>query len=114
LYIIGQAEQQKGVVCTSLLIFFWGGGSQRFFHRLPPALRSKATSFLVGAFHCNRGREHSAFYVPLAAFPELACLSISRLKQYSIVNERTILFEHADSIYHIEDFFGLEEQWRMR
>ena len=59
----------------------------------------------------NEGRE---LYVPLAAFPELACLSISRLKQHSIVNERTILFEHADCIYHIEDFFGLEEQWRMR
>ena len=57
------------------------------------------------------GRE---LYVPLTAFPELAALSMEQLKQYSIVNERTILFEHADSIYHLEDFFGLEELWRMR
>lgn len=57
------------------------------------------------------GRE---LYVPIHFFPELQQLSLNQLKKFSILNERTILFEHADCIYHIEDFFGLEEQWRMR
>lgn len=59
----------------------------------------------------NDGRE---LYVPLRAYPELQSLSLEQLKEYSIVNQRTILFKHADSIYHLEDFFGLEELWRMR
>lgn len=59
----------------------------------------------------NDGRE---LYVPLRAYPELQSLSLEQLKKYSIINQRTILFEHADSIYHLEDFFGLEELWRMR
>ncbi len=51
---------------------------------------------------------------PLKYFPELQKLSVDKRKKYTIVDDRTILFSHADSIYHLEDFLGLENKWRQR
>lgn len=51
---------------------------------------------------------------PLKYFPELQKLSVDKRKKYTIVDDRTILFSHADSIYHLEDFIGLENKWRQR
>jgi hypothetical protein len=51
---------------------------------------------------------------PLKYFPELQKLSVDKRKKYTIVDDRTILFSHADSIYHLEDFIGLEKKWRQR
>jgi hypothetical protein len=52
--------------------------------------------------------------VPLKYFPELAKLPVEKRKKYTIVDDRTILFLHANSVYHLEDFMGLEGQWRQR
>jgi hypothetical protein len=52
--------------------------------------------------------------VPLKYFPELQKLSLQERKKYTIVDDRTILFTNSDSIYHLEDFMGLESKWRER
>lgn len=52
--------------------------------------------------------------VPLKYFPELQKLTIEERKKYTIVDDRTILFSKLDSIYHLEDFIGLESKWRQR
>jgi hypothetical protein len=52
--------------------------------------------------------------VPLKYFPELQKLSPEERKKYTIVDDRTILFAGSDSIYHLEDFMGLESKWRQR
>lgn len=52
--------------------------------------------------------------VPLKYFPELQKLSLEERKKYTIVDDRTILFSNSDSIYHLEDFMGLESKWRER
>ena len=52
--------------------------------------------------------------VPLKYFPDIQKLPVEKRKKYTIVDERSIFFNHADSIYHLEDFIGLEEKWRSR
>jgi len=41
-------------------------------------------------------------------------MSIDKRKKYTIVNDRTILFAYSDSVYHLEDFIGLEGKWQER
>jgi hypothetical protein len=52
--------------------------------------------------------------VPLKYFPDLQRLSVEKRKKYTIVDDRTILFSYSDSVYHLEDFMGLESKWRER
>ena len=52
--------------------------------------------------------------IPLKYFPELQKLSLDKRKKYTIVDDRTILFSFTNSIYHLEDFIGLESKWRER
>jgi hypothetical protein len=59
----------------------------------------------------NDGR---IFIIPLKYFPEIQKLPIAKRKKLTIVDDRTILFVHLDEVYHLEDFIGLEENWRMR
>jgi hypothetical protein len=54
------------------------------------------------------------FTIPLKYFPEIKKMSVDKRKKYTIVDDRTVLFSHSDSIYHLEDFVGLEEKWRER
>jgi hypothetical protein len=54
------------------------------------------------------------FIVPLKYFPEIKSLKTDQRKKYTIVDDRTILFSHLDSIYHLEDFIGLEAKWKER
>jgi hypothetical protein len=54
------------------------------------------------------------FIFPLKYFPELQKLSIDKRKKYTIVDDRTILFAHSDSVYHLEDFIGMEGKWQER
>ncbi len=54
------------------------------------------------------------FISPLKYFPELKNLSVEKRKKYTIVDDRTILFLYANSVYHLEDFIGLESNWRQR
>lgn len=51
---------------------------------------------------------------PLKYFPEIQKLSVDKRKKYTIVDDRTILFSYSDSVYHLEDFIGLENNWRQR
>ncbi len=52
--------------------------------------------------------------VPLKYFPELSKLPVEKRKKYTIVDDRTVLFTYSDSVYHLEDFIGLESKWRER
>ncbi len=51
---------------------------------------------------------------PLKYFPEIQKLSLDKRKKCTIVDDRTILFAYSDSIYHLEDFIGLEQNWKQR
>jgi hypothetical protein len=52
--------------------------------------------------------------VPLKYFPDLQRLSVEKRKKYTIVDDRTVLFSFSNSVYHLEDFMGLESKWRER
>ena len=52
--------------------------------------------------------------VPLKYFPDIKKLPVEKRKKYTIVDDRTILFFYSDSVYHLEDFMGLESKWRER
>ena len=52
--------------------------------------------------------------VPLKYFPEIQKMSIDKRKKYTIVDDRTILFLYSESVYHLEDFIGLENKWKQR
>lgn len=54
------------------------------------------------------------FITPLKFFPEIQKLSVDKRKKYTIVDDRTILFSYSNSIYHLEDFIGMESKWRER
>ena len=54
------------------------------------------------------------FIIPLKYFPELKKMSVDKRRKYTIVNNRTILFAYSDSVYHLEDFIGLEGKWQER
>ena len=54
------------------------------------------------------------FIIPLKYFPELQKLSVEKRKKYTIVDDSTILFAYSDSVYHLEDFIGLEGKWQER
>jgi len=51
---------------------------------------------------------------PLKYFPDLQKLSVDKRKKHTIVDGRTILFTYSDAVYHLEDFIGLEANWRKR
>jgi len=52
--------------------------------------------------------------VPLKYFPDIQKLPVEKRKKYTIVDGRTVLFAYSDSVYHLEDFMGLESKWRER
>ena len=52
--------------------------------------------------------------VPLKYFPDIQKLPVEKRKKYTIVDDRAILFSYSDSVYHSEDFMGLESKWRER
>ena len=54
------------------------------------------------------------FIIPLRHFSELQKLSVEKRKKYTILDDKTILFAYLDSVYHLEDFIGLEEKWQER
>jgi hypothetical protein len=52
--------------------------------------------------------------VPLKYFPDIQKMPVEKRKKYTIVDDRTVIFAHSDSVYHLEDFMGLESKWRER
>jgi len=59
-------------------------------------------------------KDGRVFIIPIKYFPELKKLPIEKRKKYTIVDDRTILFSNLNSVYHLEDFIGLESKWRER
>ena len=51
---------------------------------------------------------------PLKYFPALKKMSVEKRKKHTIVDDRIILFTYSDAVYHLEDFIGLEDNWRKR
>ena len=51
---------------------------------------------------------------PLKYFPDLKKLSVEKRKKHTIVDDRKILYTYSDAVYHLEDFIGLEDNWRKR
>jgi hypothetical protein len=54
------------------------------------------------------------FIIPLKYFPDIKKLPVEKRKKYTIVDDRTVLFLFSDNVYHLEDFIGLESNWRER
>jgi len=52
--------------------------------------------------------------VPLKYFPDIKRLPVEKRKKYTIVDDRTVLFIYSNTVYHLEDFMGLEIKWRER
>jgi hypothetical protein len=52
--------------------------------------------------------------VPLKYFPDIQKLPVKKRKKYTFVDDRTVLFSYSTTIYHLEDFMGLESKWRER
>ncbi len=52
--------------------------------------------------------------VPLKYFPDIKKLPVEKRKKYTIVDDRTILFFYSNTVYHLEDFMGLESKLRER
>lgn len=52
--------------------------------------------------------------VPLKYFPDIQKMPVEKRKKYTIVDDRTVIFAHSDSVYHLEDFMGLESKWLER
>ena len=52
--------------------------------------------------------------VPLKYFPDIQKLPVEKRKKHTIVDDRIVLFAYSDSVYHLEDFMGLESNWRER
>jgi hypothetical protein len=52
--------------------------------------------------------------VPLKYFPDIQKMPVEKRKKYTIVDDRTVIFAHSGSVYHLEDFMGLESKWRER
>jgi hypothetical protein len=51
---------------------------------------------------------------PLKYFPDIQKMSVDKRKKNTIVDDRTILFSYSDAVYHLEDFIGMESNWRTR
>ncbi|TDE18313.1 DUF2442 domain-containing protein [Dyadobacter psychrotolerans] len=51
---------------------------------------------------------------PLSRFPSIGNLSAEQKKQYTIADDDTIIFDHCDEIYHIQDFFGLPDDYILK
>lgn len=51
---------------------------------------------------------------PLRYFPDIQKMSVDKRKKNTIVDDRTILFSYSDAVYHLEDFIGMESNWRLR
>lgn len=51
---------------------------------------------------------------PLSHFPSIENLTVDQRKQYTIADDDTIIFDECDEIYHIQDFFGLPDDYILK
>jgi hypothetical protein len=68
---------------------------------------------LVGKISLNL-EDGRVIIVPLKYFPDIQKMPVEKRKKYTIVDDRTVIFAHSDTVYHLEDFMGLESKWRER
>ncbi|OFY67487.1 MAG: hypothetical protein A3H98_04635 [Bacteroidetes bacterium RIFCSPLOWO2_02_FULL_36_8] len=50
--------------------------------------------------------------VPLKYFPSIKKLSTIQRRYYTIIGDEGIMFKYSDFVYHIQDFFGKEQNYR--
>lgn len=48
---------------------------------------------------------------PLKNFEQIAGLSSSKRKNYTIGNDSIIIFHDLDEVYHVQDFLGVPEDY---
>ena len=51
---------------------------------------------------------------PLKYFPGIQHLDSKQRKIYTIMDDQMIMFKDSDSIYHLQDFIGKEQNYRYR
>jgi hypothetical protein len=55
------------------------------------------------------GRE---LIVPVRMYPSIQKLSDTERKKYTIVNDQMVMFQNSTTVYHLQDFFGTELEYR--
>jgi len=48
---------------------------------------------------------------PLSKFPSIKKMSLEKRKKYGLADGNTIIFQHCDEVYHLQDFLGLPEDY---
>lgn len=48
---------------------------------------------------------------PLNKFPSIKKMSLEQRQQYGLADGNTIIFQHYDEVYHLQDFLGLPEDY---
>ncbi len=51
-------------------------------------------------------------FLPLKYFPSIKKLSSAKRHQYQIADDDTLIFNHADEVYHIQDLLGIYENYK--
>lgn len=86
---------------------------------MPATLKNKTISIERLSFDLHgkisiKLEDGRVLIVPLKYFPDLQKLPLEKRKKHTIVDDRTVLFNYSDQVYHLEDFMGLEEKWKER
>ena len=48
---------------------------------------------------------------PLSRFPSIKEMSLDQRQKYGLADGNTIIFQHCDEAYHLQDFLGLPEDY---
>lgn len=48
---------------------------------------------------------------PLNKFPSIKRMSVEQRQKYGLADGNTIIFQHCDEVYHLQDFLGLPEDY---
>lgn len=48
---------------------------------------------------------------PLSKFPSIKKMSLAQRQHYGMADDTTIIFQHCDEVYHLQDFFWLPEDY---
>lgn len=80
------------------------------FHHTRPAIKSidfRRKGCIT--LHFKDGRILSA---PLSKFPSLKKLTPYQRRFYQIADEQVLIFRDCDEVYHVQDFFGRELDYK--
>ena len=48
---------------------------------------------------------------PLSKFPSIKKMSLEQRQKYGLADGNTIIFQHCDEVYHLQDFLGLPKDY---